>query len=727
MRIKKNYRSLGIFITIAVLLEVVSAVQYYSTHNMLEAKLEEYVLREVMVKHLRIRALQADAEATIKNHLWYAEQHLQEPDTMPDIARRMATLNTNINGAYLFFRPDYYPSKGRLYEPYVRRSNDSISYEQLASIERHDYTKTNFYQMCMRGDTVNWTTPYLDREGAKCVVVSYVLPLHDPKGDFVGGMGVDLSIDWLNNIINQRHFYPSSYNLFLSPTGELIVSPDEDSVSSEKVNQVVDLINDSTVVREKTRTGRCKCITFKDIDGKKAYIYYSTMRTKPHWQIVLVCYDHEVYGDLVSLRINIMLLSLLGLILLGFLIWRTFRNMNRLHQVEMERERIGSELRIAKNIQTEMLPTMGTVYQQRDDVSVCASLEPAKEVGGDLFDHFIRDEKLFFCIGDVSGKGVPAAMVMAVVHSLFRMATAHENSPSRIMQTINEVSCQHNETNMFVTMFIGVLDLPTGHLRYCNAGHDVPVIVGRDQLPAKANLPIGLFDDFRYEQQDMTLEAGDMLFLYTDGLTEAMNPARQQFTLNRLMTILGNSTELSPEELLTRMSDEVRRFAAGAEQSDDLTMMAIRYTPRKEEAVLDETLNLKNDVRQVKQLNEFIKSVTERLCMDASLAKKLRLAVEEAVVNVIDYAYPSGTEGDISVRAMANDQRLKLIISDEGTPFDPTEKALADTTLSAEERPVGGLGILLVRKLMDSINYERIDGKNVLTLRKYLTQNNKTE
>ena len=114
------------------------------------------------------------------------------------------------------------------------RLEDSISYEQLASIERHDYTKTNFYQMCMRGDTVNWTTPYLDREGAKCVVVSYVMPLHDPKGDFVGGMGVDVSIDWLNNIINQRHFYPSSYNLFLSPTGELIVSPDEDSVNSEK-------------------------------------------------------------------------------------------------------------------------------------------------------------------------------------------------------------------------------------------------------------------------------------------------------------------------------------------------------------------------------------------------------------------------------------------------------------------------------------------------------------
>ena len=127
VRSRKNYRSLIIFITIAVLLEVVSAVQYYSTHNMLEAKLEEYVLREVMVKSLRIRALLADAESTIKNHQWYAEQHLQEPDTMPNIARRMATLNTNIDGAYLFFRPNYYPSKGQLYEPYVRHSNDRSS------------------------------------------------------------------------------------------------------------------------------------------------------------------------------------------------------------------------------------------------------------------------------------------------------------------------------------------------------------------------------------------------------------------------------------------------------------------------------------------------------------------------------------------------------------------------------------------------------------------------
>ena len=718
---KKNYRSLGIIITVAVLLEAVSAIQYYSTHRMLGNKLEEHVLNELIIKALRIRQLLSTAECTVKNHQWYAEQYLHEPDTMPGMVHRMISLNENFTGAAVFFRPDYYPSKGRLYEPYAWRHGDSISCEQIASDNQHDYTKSDFYKACMRGDSINWGKPYFDQEGARCVIISHFLPLNDPAGHPVGGIGVDLSIDWLSDIINHRHFYPSSYNLFLSPDGELIVGPKANSVSSEKVSQVVALINDSTVARKKTSNGRSTYITFKDTDGKLAYIYYADMRAKPHWLIVMVCYDHEVYGELDWLRINIMVLSLIGLLLLGFLIWRAVSSMNRLRQVEVERERIGSELRIAKDIQTEMLPAMGTDYQQRDDINVCASLVPAKEVGGDLFDHFIRDEKLFFCIGDVSGKGVPAAMVMAVVHSLFRMATAHENSPARIIQTINEVSCQHNETNMFVTLFIGVLDLPTGHLRYCNAGHDVPIIVGHDQLPAKANLPIGLFDDFHYEQQDMTLAAGDMLFLYTDGLTEAMNPDRQQFSLSRMMTILSNGADLSPEELLNRMSDEVHCFAAEAEQSDDLTMMAIRYTPRQEEHILDETLTLKNDVRQVKLLNEFIKSVTERLGIDAPLAKKLRLGVEEAVVNVIDYAYPAGTEGDITVRASADDQQLKLTITDAGMPFDPTQKNLADTTLSAEERPIGGLGILLVRRLMDSINYEHTDGKNVLTLKKFLT------
>ena len=275
---------------------------------------------------------------------------------------------------------------------------------------------------------------------------------------------------------------------------------------------------------------------------------------------------------------------------------------------------------------------------------------------------------------------------------------------------------------MFVTMFIGVLDLPTGHLRYCNAGHDRPVVVGGEILAEKANIPVGLFADYKYVMEETTLADGAMLFLYTDGLTEAKNLERQQFGLNRVMAMLTDCPQ-NAAQLVERMKQEVQSFCRGAEQSDDLTLLAIRYEKVNREKVLEESIVLQNDVRQVKTLNAFVVQVTEQLGIEASLAKQIRLAVEEAVVNVMDYAYPAGQTGDIDVQAMSDGEWLKFVITDRGVAFDPTEKEKADTTLSAEDRPIGGMGILLVRELMDSINYERTDGKNVLTLKKKIEVN----
>jgi sigma-B regulation protein RsbU (phosphoserine phosphatase) len=415
------------------------------------------------------------------------------------------------------------------------------------------------------------------------------------------------------------------------------------------------------------------------------------------------------------MRRTIGFLMLLALLALGLIIAHYVKNNQKLQQANLQQERIGSELRIATNIQKEMLPHSFALA--RDDIDIFGSLTPAREVGGDLYDFFVRDEKLFFCIGDVSGKGVPSAIVMAVIHTMFRMATAHENNPSKIMQTINETACEGNESNMFVTMFIGVLDLPTGHLRYCNAGHDRPVVVGGEILAEKANIPVGLFADYKYVMEETTLADGAMLFLYTDGLTEAKNLERQQFGLNRVMAMLTDCPQ-NAAQLVERMKQEVQSFCRGAEQSDDLTLLAIRYEKVNREKVLEESIVLQNDVRQVKTLNAFVVQVTEQLGIEASLAKQIRLAVEEAVVNVIDYAYPAGQTGDIDVLAMSDGEWLNFVITDRGVAFDPTEKEKADTTLSAEDRPIGGMGILLVRELMDSINYERTDGKNVLTLKK---------
>lgn len=358
-------------------------------------------------------------------------------------------------------------------------------------------------------------------------------------------------------------------------------------------------------------------------------------------------------------------------------------------------------------------------------MNICGTQVPAREVGGDLFDYFIRDEKLYFLIGDVSGKGAPSAMLMAVTHALFRSASAHDSNPGHIMQTLNETLCQGNDSNMFVTIFIGVLDLPTGHLRYCNAGHDLPYIIHDSHysvLDCHPNIPVGVFDDKKFGVQQMEMSPDSTIFLYTDGLAEAMDKDHQQFGMTRIEAVLDRCAkdQLKPQQILKIFNEQVHQFVGEAEQSDDLTMLAICYTPRLFEYTMSESLILKNDIHEVTRFSSFMESATQKMGIEKTQARKLRLAIEEAVVNVINYAYPVGTEGTVEVHLMSNAQRIKMMIIDSGVAFDPTAKEKVDTTLLAEERQIGGLGILLVRELMDSINYEREDGKNILTLIKNL-------
>jgi sigma-B regulation protein RsbU (phosphoserine phosphatase) len=217
------------------------------------------------------------------------------------------------------------------------------------------------------------------------------------------------------------------------------------------------------------------------------------------------------------------------------------------------------------------------------------------------------------------------------------------------------------------------------------------------------------------------MQPGSTLFLYTDGLTEARNAKHGLYGYERVDALMSNCADMSPKEIVDAAIAGVEQFAGDTEQSDDLTLLAIRYTPPENTLVLDEQVTLHNDVKEVSRLSTFIKDVMTRLGIGKPLAPKLRLALEEAVVNVMEYAYPAGIQGDIDVRATYDGERLRFIISDSGIAFNPTETASADTTLTAEERPVGGLGILLMRELMDFINYERVEGRNILTLTKRIS------
>ena len=722
MKLKAN-TSLIIIIAAAIMLQMISAVQYYYTRSLLADELEIRAESEITTKAIIVKNTLNLAENSLNGHIWDLKRNLFHPDSSYNVMELVLRSHPNLTGCWVAYVPNYFPEKGRLFEPFVWWENGEIKHAEIAA-EGRDYTENRYYKAVYASDSPMWTDLYQDVVSG-LNLVTYVLPIHDGKGDLVAMFGLDMSTEHLGDTLNYRHIYPSSYNFILTEKGQLIAGPKHTREKKvAEMEHIIRQINDSTVEKSLSNSGRSKVFRIKDTDGDEGMVLYATFKGEPKWQIAVVCYDKEVFAKLVKMRRTIGVLMLLGLLVLGLIIARFAKNDRKLQKANLEQERIGSELRIAMNIQKEMLPHSFSLA--RNDIDVFGSLTPARQVGGDLFDFFVRDEKLFFCIGDVSGKGVPSAIVMAVIHAMFRMASARENNPAKIMRIVNETSCEGNESNMFVTMFIGVLDLPTGHLRYCDAGHDAPFIMENGQWKmenCEAHLPIGVFNDVKYGMQEVSLQPDSTIFLYTDGLTEAKNAERKQFGLERIQSVLNACTDKAPKEILAEVTQAINGFVKDAEQSDDLTMLAIRYTPKQFESTLTETFVIKNDIHEVTRFSSFMKSVTEKLGIEKSLARQLRLAVEEAVVNVIDYAYPIGSEGDITIKMMSDGHILRFQIIDAGVPFDPTKKEKADTTLSAEDRQIGGLGILLVRELMDSINYEREDGKNILTLIKTLNNN----
>ena len=703
--------SLTVIILAALLLELTTAILYYSAQNIIQQDMERVMLREMNALNLCIRNKLATVEVTLNNMSWVVGRDLEEDDWMFEITEKLVKENSVINGSAIAFVPNYYPKEGRWFEPStVRKADGSIENKQVGSAN-HDYTKSEFYTVPMATDSCIWCEPYMDVDGSQVEVTTYSVPVCDDDGRKVAVVIADISLDWLEDVMNEERVYKSTQR-FLT-TGSYNLLGGEDSPMFREAVKIL-----------KTDGDKEGYFTAKDKHGDKKHVFYAPIGGKTDWVLINILDDNDAFGKLRRIRFFLLLPVMIGLFIVGFIVWRSSRNLERLREINAEKERIGGELRVASQIQQSMLPEH---HLHRDDVDIRGSLVPAREVGGDLYDYFIRDEKLFFCIGDVSGKGAPSAMLMAVTHGLFRSASAHDSNPARIMDAINEVACQGNDTNMFVTMFVGVLDLPTGRLRYCDAGHDAPFIIRGERLEVRGeksatalevnpHLPIGLFDDTKYTVQEISIQPDSLIFLYTDGLTEAKNAEHKLFGLERIQAVLNTCADNDSEEVLEKITQSVNGFVKLAEQSDDLTMLAIRYTPKQFESTLTETLVLKNDVHEVTRFSSFIKSVTEKLGIETPLARKLRLAVEEAVVNVISYAYPEGTEGDVTIKIMSDGHTLRFQIIDTGVPFDPTKKEKADTTLSIEERQIGGLGIFLVRELMDTINYERVDGKNILTL-----------
>ena len=379
-----------------------------------------------------------------------------------------------------------------------------------------------------------------------------------------------------------------------------------------------------------------------------------------------------------------------------------------------EKERIGTELKLASLIQENSLPTD---FPSNESFELYASMTPAKEVGGDFYDfNLIDDDHLMLVIADVSGKGVPAALFMMVTKILISEYSLSLKDPAQVLTTVNNRICNNNKANMFVTVWLGILELSTGKLVFANAGHEDFALKkgsGFKLNKTKHDIPVGVMEDFEYKNNEIILSKGDKIFLYTDGLPEASNSELEMFNLNRMVDTLNEFKDVNTKELLSEVTNRVDEFVGEAIKFDDLTMMALIY---KGDSAMKKKFNASMD-----ELNNVLKFIDDGIkdIKDSKLLKKFNLVVEEIFVNIVSYAYSDNdTNNTVTISIKDNDDKTIITFIDSGKHFNPLIKDDPDLSLNVDERPIGGLGIYLVKKMMDNVEYEYKDNKNILTIEK---------
>ena len=579
----------------------------------------------------QIDAVLESVEVAIENTAWIVPHRLDSSSLMYDITERLLKNNEFIYGSSIAFEPGYFGSEGHFFAPYsYRDENGEIKSKQLGS-ETYDYHYMDWYQIPKLLDRPYWSEPYYDDGGGDMIMTTYSKPLYDSNGKMYAMITADLSLEWLTDLVGKIKAFDTSYNLMVSRNSSYIVNPNRDLILNETIFSSTYGDNEESLKKLQDDMVNCRAgEVLRKNNGARYFVFYSPVETTC-WSVAIVCPVSELYKGVKKMRDTLIVLGVLSLILMIAMSHKGIRKVvapieefsdvakkiangdfavelpqiksnderkelhdsfehlqhslvqyiEELKSTTANKERIESELRIAHSIQMGMIPKIFPPFPERDDVALAAKLVPAKEVGGDLYDFFIENEKLYFIVGDVSGKGIPASLVMAVTCRLFRSIASYLDKPEEIMTSLNDSLSDGNESNMFCTAFLGILDLKTGKLAYCNAGHNAPLIIGKNgnvsAMDVVPNLPLGLFSGFPYQGQETKIEKDSMLYLFTDGVNEAENKKMEQFSDERLVSLLMKNACAEPKEIVETTFAEVERHADGANQSDDITVMCIKF------------------------------------------------------------------------------------------------------------------------------------------------------
>ena len=387
------------------------------------------------------------------------------------------------------------------------------------------------------------------------------------------------------------------------------------------------------------------------------------------------------------------------------------------HYIDEAAARFDKDLEIAKQIQQSALPSVFPPYPNRKDFSIYASMNAAKEVGGDFYDFYLVDENhLAFVVADVSGKGIPGAMFMMTSKTLIKSFAESGLPVHEVLTNVNTQLCQNNEAGMFVTAWMGILDLQTGLIKFANAGHNPPLVKHKDGsyefLKGKVNFVLAGMDMVKYKEQELQLQPGDEIYLYTDGVTEAHNSNKELFGENRLLESLNSTKGMSVEDICKKVKEDVDAFVCDAEQFDDITMLCVQLN----EIDSYNGITVVPSMETVPQVAEFMETEMEKFEISPKISMKMLIAIDEIYSNIVRYS--GATEAIVSIKK--SDNTLKLQFKDNGKPYNPLDSKEPDITASAEDRSIGGLGIFMVKKMLDKVEYKYVDNYNILTLTKNL-------
>jgi len=630
------------------------------------------------------------------------------------------------------------------------KKTNGVRLDDLSNKDGYDYHNRNWYREIIGAVTrpyqVVWTKPYVDDSGSYSLMTTAGAGIYDKNGNLTGVSTIDWEIEKVINELTAIKPTKNSFVLLCVPKHDYIISSTHtNSVTGASISSLPwDIEADSFTLEgvKYMRFGRYMDNGWLlSIQIPETEIFAEAEKQNNRFSILItvssaamLCLAYYAISKLINAPIK-RLTSDVSRLALGNLDTRieinTKDELGHFAQVlnkmtsdlkksieerdreRAEKERIGAELNVAASIQASMLPCIFPPFPDRIEFDLYASMLPAKEVGGDFYDFYFADkDNLAVVIADVSGKGVPAALFMVITKTLIKNCSSFK-SPKNILESVNNKLCENNEEDMFVTAFMGFYNIESGKFVYVNAGHNPPLIKkhgsGYKFLETHPGFVLGWMKNTQYKENEILIEPGDVLYLYTDGITEAMNGKKELFGEQRLLETLNSNKDFPPIELLSAVKRNVDIFADGAEQADDITMLAIKINDVKE-------LKIEAKTESLDDVINFITAELEKSGYPTHLINEICIAAEEIFMNITDYAYkPDGGNACISISTKG---KTVIRFEDTGRPYNPLEQKPPDLEKPVFEREIGGLGVFMVKKIMDTVEYSRVGGKNILVLTK---------